>query len=199
MGQFGPALQIPRTLTRFVIGSGGGGRAARLQRARAPASCPDYNTAGRSGAGAARSQAPRPIQHDVPTSAQNVYGTLRDKRSSGARFHADLRRRVHAFRFRILHERECPIHFSEFPVPPAVPQRFCNHRETRVLFRFGAIIFFSRLHGRLSGCAPCASQRAGASHCSGSAHVNFGGGRVLTATPTPSPSPPQVGLARLAL
>jgi GAF domain len=47
-------------------------------------------------------------------------------------------------------QRECPIHFSEFPVPAAFPQRFCNSRQTSVLFRLGAIIFYLRLHDRIS-------------------------------------------------
>jgi hypothetical protein len=36
--------------------------------------------------------------------------------------------------FRFIAEGERPIHFSEFPVSPAFPQRFCNHCETSVLF-----------------------------------------------------------------
>src|SRR5262245_6696891 len=52
-------------------------------------------------------------------------------------------------------QRECPIHFSEFPVPATFPQRFCNSRQTSVLFRLRAIIFYLRLHDRHSAAPRC--------------------------------------------
>src|SRR5260370_23449707 len=47
-------------------------------------------------------------------------------------------------------QRECPIHFREFPVSTALPQRFCKNCQTSVLFRPGAINLHLRLHGRHS-------------------------------------------------
>src|SRR5262249_56509856 len=66
-------------------------------------------------------------------------------------------------------QRECPIHFREFPVSTALPQRFCKNCQTSVLFRLGAINFHLRLHGQTPACQ---GQRAGASHCSRLCRVN---------------------------
>ena len=86
-------------------------------------------------------------EHEVSTCAQNVYETLRDKQSCRARFH-DHFRRLNALWF--FAQRERPIHFPEFPVSTALPQRFCRNCQTSVLFRLGAINFHLRLHGRHS-------------------------------------------------
>src|SRR5260370_42331213 len=57
----------------------------------------------------------------------------------------DHSRTLNAFWF--FAQRECPIHFREFPVSTALPQRFCKNCQTSVLFRLAPINFHLQLHG----------------------------------------------------
>jgi hypothetical protein len=50
-------------------------------------------------------------------------------------------------RLLVFRQRECPIHFREFPVSTTLPQRFCKNCQTSVLFRLAPINFHLRLHG----------------------------------------------------
>jgi hypothetical protein len=68
-------------------------------------------------------------------------------------------------RFLIFSQRECPIHFGEFPVSTALPRRFCKNYQTSVLFRLSSIDFHLRLHRRYSAYAEI--NVAGGNHCSG--------------------------------
>ena len=95
-------------------------------------------------------------EHDVPTSAQTAYETLTDKSSCRARFYDHFCRLNALWSFA---QCECPIHFREFPVSTALPQRFCKNGQTSILFRLGAINFHLRLHGRHSACALLRSTR----------------------------------------
>jgi hypothetical protein len=82
-------------------------------------------------------------EHEVPTSAQNVCGTLKDKSSCRARFHDHFQRLIVLWFFA---QRKCPIHFRKFPVSTALPQRFCKNCQTSVLFRLAPINFHLRIH-----------------------------------------------------